>query len=69
LTLISHQDITERKSAMEALRQSEEELGILDRIGATLASELDFNRSIRSVTYAGRELSHAELEHFLLRHG
>lgn len=36
-TLITIPDVTKRKRAMEALRESEEELRILDRVGATLS--------------------------------
>jgi PAS domain S-box-containing protein len=63
-TLITIQDVTERKRAMEALRESEEELRILDRVGATLASELDLKTLVQAVTDAGRELSQAELGAF-----
>jgi PAS domain S-box-containing protein len=64
LTLITIQDITERKGAMEALRESEEELRILDQVGATLASELDLKKLVQAVTDAGRELSQAEFGAF-----
>jgi PAS domain S-box-containing protein len=63
-TLITIQDITERKHAMEALRESEEELRILGRVGATLASELDLKKLVQAVTDAGRELSQAEFGAF-----
>lgn len=63
-TLITIQDVTERKRAMEALRESEEELRILDRVGATLASELDLKKLVQAVTDAGRELSQAEFGAF-----
>jgi PAS domain S-box-containing protein len=63
-TLITIQDITERKRAMEALRESEEELQILHRVGATLASELDLKKLVQAVTDAGRELSQAEFGAF-----
>jgi PAS domain S-box-containing protein len=62
--LVTIQDITARKSAMEALRESEEELRILHRVGSTLASELDLKKLIQSVTDAGRELSQAEFGAF-----
>ena len=65
ITLITIQDITERKSALVALRESEEELRILHRVGATLASELDLKKLIQTVTDAGRESSHAEFGAFL----
>jgi PAS domain S-box-containing protein len=64
ITLITIQDITERKSALVALRESEEELRILHRVGATLASELDLKKLIQTITDAGRELSQAEFGAF-----
>jgi PAS domain S-box-containing protein len=64
MTLITIQDITERMSALMALRESEEELRILHRVGATLASELDLKRLVQTVTDAGRELSQAEFGAF-----
>ena len=64
ITLITIQDITERKSALVALRESEEELRILHRVGATLASELDLKKLVQTVTDACRELSQAEFGAF-----
>jgi PAS domain S-box-containing protein len=64
MTLITIQDITERRSALVALRESEEELRILHRVGATLASELDLKKLVQTVTDAGRELSQAEFGAF-----
>ncbi|HEX3893976.1 MAG TPA: PAS domain S-box protein [Terracidiphilus sp.] len=64
ITLITIQDITERKSALVALRESEEELRILRRVGAILASELDLKRLVQAATDAGRELSQAEFGAF-----
>jgi PAS domain S-box-containing protein len=64
ITVITIQDITERKSALVALRESEEELRILHRVGATLASELDLKKLIQTVTDASRELSQAEFGAF-----
>ncbi len=64
ITLITIQDITERKTALIALRESEEELRILHRVGATLASELDLKKLVQTVTDAGRELSQAEFGAF-----
>jgi PAS domain S-box-containing protein len=64
ITLITIQDITERKSALVALRESEEELRILHRVGASLASELDLKKLVQTVTDAGRELSQAEYAAF-----
>jgi PAS domain S-box-containing protein len=63
-TLITVQDITERKRALVALRESEEELRILHRVGANLASELDLKKLVQTVTDAGRELSQAEFGAF-----
>jgi PAS domain S-box-containing protein len=62
--LITIQDITERRRSMEALRESEEELRILGRVGAALASELDLKMLVQAVTDAGRELSQAEFGAF-----
>jgi PAS domain S-box-containing protein len=64
ITLITIQDITERKSALVALRESEEELRILHRVGASLASELDLKKLVQTVTDAGRELSQGEFGAF-----
>jgi PAS domain S-box-containing protein len=63
-TLITIQDITERKRAMEVLRESEEELRILHRVGGILASEFDLKKLLQTVTDAGRELSQAEFGAF-----
>ncbi|WP_263417985.1 PAS domain S-box protein [Terriglobus albidus] len=63
-TLITIQDITERKRAIEALSESEEELRILHRVGSTLASELDLKKLVQAITDAGRELSQAEFGAF-----
>jgi PAS domain S-box-containing protein len=58
------QDVTERKTAEEAIRESEEELRILQRVGATLASQLELKKLVQAVTDAGRELSQAEFGAF-----
>ncbi|HET9285235.1 MAG TPA: PAS domain S-box protein [Candidatus Angelobacter sp.] len=58
------QDVTQRKTAEEALRESEEELRILQRVGAALASELELKKLVQAVTDAGRELSQAEFGAF-----
>lgn len=49
----------ERNRAESAVRQNEEELRILQRVGNTLASELDLKKLVQAVTDAGRELSEA----------
>ncbi len=58
------QDVTERKTAEVAIRESEEELRILQRIGATLASQLELKKLVQAVTDAGREISQAEFGAF-----
>ena len=58
------QDVTERKLADQAIRESEEELRVLQRIGATLASQLELKELVQAVTDAGRELSQAEFGAF-----
>jgi len=58
------QDVTERKTAEVAIRESEEELRILQRIGTTLASQLELKKLVQAVTDAGREISQAEFGAF-----
>src|ERR1051325_2436788 len=58
------QDVTERKTAEVAIRESEEELRILQRIGTTLASQLELKKLVQAVTDAGRELSQGEFGAF-----
>ena len=58
------QDVTARKMAEQAVRESEEELRILQRVGATLASQLELKKLVQAVTDAGRELSQAEFGAF-----
>jgi PAS domain S-box-containing protein len=53
-----------RKKALQTVRASEEELRILNQVGATLASELDRKRLVQTITDAGRELSGAEFGAF-----
>lgn len=57
-------DISERKKAEQVLQQSEEELRLLNKVGTTLASELDLKALVQSVTDAGRQLSGAEFGAF-----
>jgi PAS domain S-box-containing protein len=47
-----------------ALRESEEELRILHRVGAILASQLDLKKLVQAATDASRELSQAEFGAF-----
>jgi PAS domain S-box-containing protein len=58
------QDVTPRKVAEQAMRESEEELRVLQRVGATLASQLELKKLVQVVTDAGRELSQAEFGAF-----
>jgi PAS domain S-box-containing protein len=64
MTLITIQDVTQHKRALDALRESEEELRILHRVGATLAAELDLKKLVQAATDAARELSQAEFGAF-----
>jgi PAS domain S-box-containing protein len=57
-------DVTEAKQAEEALRADKNALETLNRIGASLASELDVQRVVQMVTDAGVELSHAQFGAF-----
>ena len=53
-----------RRQGEAALRQSEEELRILQQVGSTLASELDLQKVVQATTDAGRELTDAEFGAF-----
>jgi PAS domain S-box-containing protein len=57
-------DIHELKSAKEALANHVRVLDILNRTGATIASEIDLERIVQTVTDAGVELSGAEFGAF-----
>ncbi len=59
------QDVTARKLAEQKVCESEEELRILQRVGATLASQLELKKLVQAVTDAGRELSQAEFGAFV----
>lgn len=48
-----------RTEAEQRVRQREQELRILQRVGATLASELDLQKLVQAATDAGRDLSDA----------
>jgi PAS domain S-box-containing protein len=57
-------DITEAKQAEEALREDKNSLETLNRIGASLASELDLQRVVQMVTDAAVILSGAQFGAF-----
>ncbi len=57
-------DVTERRKADEALRQHTRSLEIINRIGATLAAELDLEKLVQAVTDAGREVTGAQFGAF-----
>lgn len=48
----------------EGLRRHQEELNILQRVGATISSDLDLQKVVQAATDAGRELSGAEFGAF-----
>jgi PAS domain S-box-containing protein len=52
------------KPPVKITRSAEEEFRILERVGATLASELDLQKIVQAATDAGRELSEAEFGAF-----
>jgi PAS domain S-box-containing protein len=58
------QDVTRRKQAEEALREDKKSLETLNRIGASIAPELDLQRVVQMVTDAGVELSGAQFGAF-----
>jgi signal transduction histidine kinase/ActR/RegA family two-component response regulator len=57
-------DITERRRAEEWLREEARVLGLLNRTGETLASQLDVQALLQAVTDAGTELSGAQFGAF-----
>jgi PAS domain S-box-containing protein len=52
-------DVTDRRQAVEALREEAHSLEVLNRTGALLAAELDLERIVQAVTDAATELSGA----------
>jgi len=58
------QDITPRKAAEQALREEGARLSTLNRIGASIAPELDLQKIVQMVTDAGVELSGAQFGAF-----
>ena len=57
-------DITSRKHVEEALRDESRNLEILNRVGASIASELDLERVVQTVTDAAVELTGAHFGAF-----
>lgn len=58
------EDITPRRRAEETLRQRTRSLEIINRIGDTLAAELDLEKLVQSVTDAGTEVTGAQFGAF-----
>jgi signal transduction histidine kinase/ActR/RegA family two-component response regulator len=58
------QDITARKSVEEALQDETRVLEVLNRTGASIASQLDLQALVQSVTDAATELSNAKFGAF-----
>jgi PAS domain S-box-containing protein len=52
-------DVTDRRQAVEALREEAHSLEVLNRTGALLAAELDLERIVQAVTDAATDLSGA----------
>ena len=57
-------DITERKQREAALREEARTLEILNRVGRTIAGELDLERTVQAVTDAATEVSGAQFGAF-----
>jgi PAS domain S-box-containing protein len=63
-TIIEVRDIRAEKAVEAALREESRTLETLNRIGATVAGELDLDRAVQMVTDAGVELTGAEFGAF-----
>jgi len=57
-------NITELKEAEQALREESRTLETLNRIGTSLAAELDLEKLVQVVTEAGKEVTGAESARF-----
>ncbi|HEY7063483.1 MAG TPA: PAS domain S-box protein [Chloroflexota bacterium] len=57
-------DITERMAAEQALREERETLATLNRLGQTIAAELDLGKLVQAVTDAATEVAEAEFGAF-----
>ena len=57
-------DISKRKEVEEKLKERTRSLELINRVGATVAAELDLEKLVQSVTDAGREISGAEFGAF-----
>jgi PAS domain S-box-containing protein len=60
-------DITARKAAEKALREQAEIIETVNRLGQTLAAELDLNKLVHAVTDAATEISGARYGSILLQ--
>lgn len=60
----SIEDVSDRKRDEEALRQHTRSLEVINRIGTTLAAQLDLEKLVQAVTDAGREASGAQFGAF-----
>jgi PAS domain S-box-containing protein len=58
------QDITERKSTEEALREQTEALATINELGRVISAELDLHRMVQAVTDAATELTGAHFGSF-----
>ncbi|MDB6109044.1 MAG: multi-sensor signal transduction histidine kinase, partial [Pedosphaera sp.] len=61
-------NITELKEAEQALREESRTLETLNRIGTSLAAELDLERLVQVVTEAGKQVTGAQFGAFSYRH-
>ncbi|TCR90651.1 hypothetical protein EV561_10339 [Rhizobium sp. BK376] len=61
---IQGNDVTEQKRAENALRRETRILGVLNRLGADLAAELDLEKVVQMITDAGVEMTGAEFGAF-----
>ncbi|HYG22509.1 MAG TPA: PAS domain S-box protein [Verrucomicrobiae bacterium] len=58
------QDITQRKRSEEILRQRTRSLELINKVGSTLAGELNLEKLVQAVTDAGREVTGAQIGAF-----
>jgi PAS domain S-box-containing protein len=58
------QDITERKTTLEALREQTEALATINELGQLISAELDLHKTVQTVTDAATELTGARFGSF-----
>ena len=58
------QDLTERKLAVQTLREQSEALGIINDLGQVISAELDLHKVVQAVTDAATELTGARFGSF-----